>query len=331
MMARWSMLGVNHILALRPLPDGPPPPSPENYVAGAMSAGLKVIMGLGGTGNTVEHVSAIHGVVGIIAEDEPDLLTHLPKSNGQPDVEGGIAELEQWAAEVRTKTQLPIFLNLAGPDLTGVKDQITQGNPRTTAHYKRFMKPADIVSADWYIANTGRPYSKCRDIIGKAVDRLMLWGGGKPVWFCQETSDQHVHDAGRAPTPDEFKAGVVMALIHGAKGIWYFPYEVGNKRGGKFKWDATPEPVAQAIMEINAWMQTNADFFLTGNRVMRFDGVKDEATWTLDGGDTLTVSLEIATLKISEQRSAAPATNTPNRMTLHFPDGDRTFKVTEEQ
>ncbi len=58
----------------------------------------------------------------------------------------------------------------------------------------------------------------------KGVERLKKWTEGrKPVWCCIETT--FINNPKRKATPDEVRAEVWMALIHGADGILYFAHQ----------------------------------------------------------------------------------------------------------
>ena len=129
--------------------------------------------------------------------------------------------------------------------------------------YKTQMaKAADIVSSDFYpVSVWNRPewidFSKPLDPKdnynatgkrlnpGTAIDVLRPWAGGKQQMAYIETSWQGPFPTAAAVgvTPSQLRGEVWDAIIHGAKGITYFPQQVA---GGNIT-DATPANVAAEI------------------------------------------------------------------------------------
>ena len=116
----------------------------------------------------------------------------------------------------------PIWIGF-GP---GVADEEFEGRAVAYEDYPEYCTGADIVSVNaspvagidrtdgenylWYVA--------------KGVDRLREWTHQeKPVWAMIECT--HMRNPERKATPEQVRAEVWMALIHGAQGIVYFVHE----------------------------------------------------------------------------------------------------------
>ena len=117
----------------------------------------------------------------------------------------------------------PILLNLgqgvANDDWKG------RGPGAKLQDYETYVRGGDIVSFDVYpVAGLDRPDGEnFLWYVPKGVDRLVKWTGGKkPVWNCVECTRI---GSGKKPTPDQVRAEVWMALIHGSRGLIYFVHE----------------------------------------------------------------------------------------------------------
>jgi uncharacterized protein (DUF1778 family) len=90
--------------------------------------------------------------------------------------------------------------------------------------YTQYIKGADIICFDVYPANAEEKeiHNKLW-LVPKGIDNLHVWDGDKkPAWAWIETGS--INGVYR-PTPEQIKAEVWMAIIHGAKGIGYFLHE----------------------------------------------------------------------------------------------------------
>src|SRR3954470_21967671 len=119
------------------------------------------------------------------------------------------------------------------------------------------------------------------------IDYLLeLSGGQKPAFAYIESCNIRITSAknGTAPTANEMKAQAWIPVIHGAKGIVYFPLKIG----GGFQWDATPPELATAMTELNGQLKKYEEYFLKGTR--KKDPKLEAATWTLPDGSTLSAS-----------------------------------------
>src|SRR5438045_6890878 len=98
------------------------------------------------------------------------------------------------------------------------------------------------------------------------IDYLLeLSGGNKPAFAYIESCNIRITSSknGAAPTASEMKAQAWVSVIHGAKGIVYFPLKIG----GGFVWDATPPELATAVGELGRELIKYEQYFLKGKRV----------------------------------------------------------------
>lgn len=87
--------------------------------------------------------------------------------------------------------------------------------------YPTYVQGADILASDVYPINDGNPLWW----ISRTTDRLRYWSDySKPVWQWIELVN---FDGvpGLMLTPQEIEAEVWMSVIHGARGVGYFPYQ----------------------------------------------------------------------------------------------------------
>ncbi len=165
-------------------------------------------------------------LVGYLQQDEPD--------NAQADGAGGYGPcIDPAEIIVRYETMRsrdpsrPVLLNL-GQGVAHDLDRPYVGRGSACAQrwdqYPEYVKGADIVSFDIYPVTS--PYDHIQGDLWRValgIDRLREWtGDAKPVWAVIETT--HIN-ADVRPTPHDVRAEVWMALIHGARGLFYFSHE----------------------------------------------------------------------------------------------------------
>ncbi len=121
----------------------------------------------------------------------------------------------------------PVFLNL-GQGVSNI-DWVGRGTctGKTDMYpvYKNgYIKGCDIISYDIYpVNNTDALTSGKLWYVPKGVDSLRTWSSAtKPVWCWIEVTKIDNKNSKRQPTPEEVKAEVWMAIIHGANGFGYF-------------------------------------------------------------------------------------------------------------
>ena len=161
-------------------------------------------------------------------DDEPDgIYTQVPYSQIQ-------ARAAAWKSVQPGRS---VFINFVG-DLNQY-DLVTgeSGDP----WYAKYVAAADWISADTYPVNRGRDLST----LGEMVDHLRALAGDKPVFAFIESSDIDPTRDGPGPTPGELRAEIWLAIIHGVRGIWYFPEQVGA--GIPFFYDTTPPDVVDEM------------------------------------------------------------------------------------
>jgi len=159
-----------------------------------------------------EHPAAL----GWHVADEPD-----QSNQGVPAV--SYDDLAVILAKVRAlEPAKPLFMNLS----CGVADERWIGRGLKDADYPKYCSLADVVSYDIYPCNSlGADGPERFHMVAKGMDRLAKWTAGeKPLWFILEvnrfTKEGEPHS--RAPTPDEVKTQMWMAIVHGARGLTFF-------------------------------------------------------------------------------------------------------------
>jgi hypothetical protein len=167
-------------------------------------------------------------IVGWMHGDEPD--------NAQPITDPATGKqsygpcippariVEDYERLRRADPTRPILLNLG----QGVANDewIGRGPGASLADYPQYVKGCDVVSFDVYpVAGLDKPNgADYLWYVAKGVDRLVQWTGGrKVVWNCIECT--HIGDATKQATPQQVRAEVWMALIHGSRGLIYFVHQ----------------------------------------------------------------------------------------------------------
>lgn len=133
------------------------------------------------------------------------------------------ANIINYYKEVKQKDpDHPFYLNLG----QGVSYTNWFGRGECTGKtdmYPQYLKGCDIASFDIYPVNSEDTIIKDKLWMGaKGIDSLKRWTNyNKPIYTWLETT-LIGKDSPRKPTPEEVKAQVWMAIIHGANGIGYF-------------------------------------------------------------------------------------------------------------
>lgn len=222
-------------------------------------AGVRVIPALS-EGFPVDHAGET--VIAWALPGEPD------NARLQPDGSWGACaspeEISKEAERVRTlDSTRPLFLNfgrgVALPDWVGRGS--CKGNHEDW--YPAAMAAVDIVSFDVYPVFDGDGQL---ELVAKGMRNLGRWaersGGRKTLWAAIEVS---AIGGGNPPTPSQVRSQVWMAIINGARGIFYFPWQVG-KGGQRIREDALfahPDLVA-GLATINAEVSARARVLNTG-------------------------------------------------------------------
>ncbi|HVS59049.1 MAG TPA: beta-galactosidase [Candidatus Saccharimonadales bacterium] len=145
-----------------------------------------------------------------------------------------------------TDASRPVFINFSG-GVVLQKQTSDNGTTVSDATYQSYIAAADWVSNDIYPV-TGWNQPTHLNWVGQAIDKLTGLSSGRPQFAFIETSDQNLTADPSAPgvTPDQFRAEVWDAIVHGARGIIYFP-EAFNP----FSFDATPSNVVTEMTTQN--------------------------------------------------------------------------------
>jgi hypothetical protein len=152
--------------------------------------------------------------------------------------------LDQYAQWKKAAPNVPVFLNVSGGHL------LFRKTPRDT--YKEHFRAADWIGNDFYPV-TGWNQPTWLPRIGQAIDLARELSDGKPQFAFVETSRQQLAwtpKNTRGVTPDELRAEIWQAVVHGARGIVYFPQQFNP-----FQFDATPSDVSLELVKQNAILE----------------------------------------------------------------------------
>jgi hypothetical protein len=119
-------------------------------------------------------------------------------------------------------------------------------NESGIAWYQKYAAGADWISADKYPVNEGEGNNI--GIIGTTVDTLHEIAGTKPVFAFIESGNYNTTDGYPTITAPQFNGEVWDAIIHGVRGIWYFPEQITPS----FAYDVTPAAVATQMTSDDA-------------------------------------------------------------------------------
>ena len=166
-----------------------------------------------------------------VEPDEPDLDVNMV---GYPSAIDKIATVNLWVNRCNYLRDLaPANLrvgNFVGSNVYycwgggGYKGKTFTG--LTWSDFQSMASSVDLVCQDWYPITIGSPVA---DLVPR-LQALADLAGPKPFGAFIECSDQHLREAGRAPTAAEVRGEVWLALIMGAKAIFYFPQSVNRVR-----------------------------------------------------------------------------------------------------
>jgi hypothetical protein len=142
--------------------------------------------------------------------------------------------------------KMPVFVNFDASDIVGWQKDVS------AATYQRFMSAADWISGGMYPISGWNRLDDL-DVMGRAVDRMEAMDQGAPTFAVIESSNQEgpwLPANSPSPTPTQVRAQVWDSVIHGARGIIYFPQQLSEING--FNYDAIPPGVAAEITKIDA-------------------------------------------------------------------------------
>ena len=172
--------------------------------------------------------------------NEPNLLAWMQID--EPDLKGvGPPVLaDRYGQWKKDAPKMPVFLSVSGGGV------LFRKTPRVT--YEQYFESADLIGNDFYPV-TGWNQPTWIPRLGQAVDLCRTISGGKPQFAFIETSSQQLAwmpRETRGVTPAELQAEIWEAIIHGVKGIIYFPQQFNP-----FQYDATPSNVSVEMAKQN--------------------------------------------------------------------------------
>jgi hypothetical protein len=205
--AKWKARGINTVIRV---PDNPVADSIDRWTAVANRLGLKMIRGP--RPNPADDAREA-GLLAWELFDEPD-------GDGTTRVQGLIDRY----STLKGYGSRPVFFNFIGTDVLDPREKACNGPGDSLSAplncYRDFINAEDWVSNDIYPLNTRKPLSA----LGQTLDKLERWSSGKPQFAYVEASNAWGPGEWTPPTPDQFRAEVWLAIVHGARGLFYFPH-----------------------------------------------------------------------------------------------------------
>ena len=241
-------------------------------------------------------------LLGWMHVDEPDLKRVEPS-----------VLADEYAEWKKAAPAMPVFLSVSGGGI------LFRKTPRVV--YEQYFETADWIANDFYpITGWNQPTWIPR--LGEAVELCRKHSGGKPQFAFIETSSQQLAwnpKETRGVTPDELRAEIWHAVIHGVKGIIYFPQQFNP-----FVYDATPSPVSVEMAIQNRRLTELAPILaLPANPKEVTVTVKPplEVTWRLG----MEGSIHVFILNLSNQpaKNAGFQLSNPTDQSLPFTSGDK--------
>jgi len=235
---RYKVLGINLYIGLWRGPT-------EQQLAELRRAGMPVICEQNGfaLARLDEKI-----IVGWMHGDEPDNAQSLGKGKGYGPPIPPEKIVESYRRLKAKDPSRPVVLNLG----QGVAWDGWYGRGVRTNHpedYREYVRGCDVASFDIYPAVHDRPAVAGKLwYVARGVDRLRKWTDGKkPVWNCIECT--RISNPKVKPTPQQVKAEVWMAIVHGSQGLVYFCHQFQPKfiEAGLL----ADEEMARAVGEIN--------------------------------------------------------------------------------
>jgi len=236
-------------------------------------------------------------LLGWMHVDEPDLKRVEPS-----------VLADEYAEWKKAAPSMPVFLSVSGGGI------LFRKTPRVV--YEQYFETADWIANDFYpITGWNQPTWIPR--LGEAVELCRKHSGGKPQFAFIETSSQQLAwnpKETRGVTPDELRGEIWHAVIHGVKGIIYFPQQFNP-----FVYDATPSPVSVEMASQNRLLMKMAPILaLPANPKELTVSVTAplEVTWRRDNDG----QIHIIVLNLSHEsaKSASFCLNDPNHKSAHF-------------
>lgn len=236
-------------------------------------------------------------LLGWMHVDEPDLKRVEPS-----------VLADEYAEWKKAAPELPVFLSVSGGGI------LFRKTPRVV--YEQYFETADWIANDFYpITGWNQPTWIPR--LGEAVELCRKLSGGKPQFAFIETSSQQLAwnpKETRGVTPDELRAEIWHAVIHGVKGIIYFPQQFNP-----FVYDATPSPVSVEMASQNRLLTKLAPVLalpVNPKELTVSVTAPLEVTWRKDNEG----QIHVIVLNLSDKsaKSASFRLIDPNHKSTHF-------------
>jgi hypothetical protein len=199
---------------------------------------------------------------------------------------------------------MPVWVNFDGSDIVGWQHDVPMSN------YPPYLNSTDWSASGVYpMSGWLRPDDL--DVSGRALDWLEKTSGGKPQFATIESSNQKgpwLPPNSPGVTPSQVRAEVWDSIIHGARGIVYFPQAFTPS----FTYDNTAPDVAFEITKQNALI-TSIGAALESPLDPPTMGVNVaqplEATWRVYNGKTYVIVLNLSGQAVVNQQIALRGVN----------------------
>jgi hypothetical protein len=225
--ATWKGRGINTVV------DVPQQHLTNLWSAHAAAQGLYMIRG------PMPNAADDIGNANLLAwahPDEPDRHMNQP-----PEVM--LAEYQNWKS---IDPNREVFINFTGGRI--LLNNPSEGPCQGPICYSNYIQSADWICNDIYPV-TGYFSRNTLYWVGQVIDWLAPLSAGRPQFAYIETSDQGIPNSTHpGVTPGEFRAEIWDAIIHGARGIIYFPLVLAPS----FNFDGTPTNVVAEMTAQNA-------------------------------------------------------------------------------
>jgi hypothetical protein len=200
--SKWVSRGMNTVIRvpfnIEPLD------TVANWTAKANELGLKMIRE---PANPYTLDNTQPNLLAIDLHDEPDLT-----------LRDGAADLRRQYDALKAVNPRPVFTNFAGGEVLfpSLCDGLADSVPDGTC-YPGFLSFQDVVSNDTYpVGFEGGQLGR----LGDALDKLRRWKPGVSQFAYIEAAD--FDGNGSVPSAGQFRAQIWSAIVHGARGLFFF-------------------------------------------------------------------------------------------------------------
>lgn len=222
-LAQWRQRGINTAFAYEPLGGTV---SNAEWSAAAAAQGLAYIRE---PGTDLAADARDPHLIAWLQPDEPELNKIAPSTLA--------ANYSSWKA---AGPNVPVIVNFSGGNI--VLNLVQKST------FDQYLPSADQFANDFYpVSGWGRLDWLYR--VGQAVDMLGAWTNSKPQYaFVEANTDMSPNRGAGTLTPDEFHSMAWDAVIHGVRGIIYFPQAFN----GGFQYDSTPPAIVSEMTTLNS-------------------------------------------------------------------------------